>query len=669
MDFFAAQEQAHRNTRWLIFWYVLILSTVSVIASMILMLLLPMFITGHVVLDSNYLLGEVYTWRNWHIFAGVSAFVLSGALINSWLKSRQLSKGGAVIAEQVGAQLVPLNTRNPLQKRALNLVQEMAIAANMPVPQLYLMAEDLSINAFAAGLYPSDAVISITRGALERLTREQLQGVVAHEFSHILNGDMRLNLRLIVLLHGIQFIGTVGRFMSSSSHRRHRYRHSRKTKSRGAAVIIGLMLRLVGWLGEVFSRILQARISREREYLADASAVQFTRNPETIGGALKVLVYTQGRSYLTEENLDEVAHLFFAQALARRFSWYATHPPLEERIRRILPNWDGTALRGLELQVVNSHLPQDESKTGEQKTQANLDIAGIQVEALQNLAMLLPILQAGQQLSKRQQMHAQALLESLHSPLDAMAMVLAILLAKQIQTSSVDDRPEDVVQRFVETMQPEQKAQFSETEGLDKLLAKQLERLNSLPKINRLLLVELAMPSLKQLSVEQYRTLDKLMHAVAQYDGHLSLFETAVIGLLAHYLQVNLGLKNIPEGTVQRFGAFKPEIQLLFSYLSQQVAQSDLPERDYQTALQHLGLNDLPILSADAYNEKSVERALNRLKRLSWQCKGELLQAMVALVERDRLLASSEEELILVIALSLEAPLPRFTLQASLAEK
>lgn len=667
MDFFEAQDRAHRNTRWLLFWYLLILFTVSVIASLVLMLLVPMLTTGHVVISTDYLLREVYTWQNWHIFAAVSAFVFGGAAINSWLKARELSKGGAVIAEQLDAQLVPLNTRNPLQKRALNLVQEMAIAANMPVPQLYLMVEDSSINAFAAGLYPSDAVITITRGALERLTREQLQGVIAHEFSHILNGDMRLNLRLIVLLHGIGFIGSVGRFMSSSTRRR--YRHSSNRKSNGgAAVLVGLLLRLVGWLGEIFSRILQAKISREREYLADASALQFTRNPESIGGALKVLAYTQGRSYLAQDNLEEVAHLFFAQALGRMFSWYATHPPLEERIRRIEPNWDGMGLKGLELQEVNSHLPQDETKSGEQKTQANLDIAGIQVEELQNLAMLLPILQAGQKLNQHQQMQAQALLESLHTPLDAMAMVLAVLLAKQAQTTHERYDGKVLVRQLLDGMQPQQQQVLGGVKGLAKLLAQQLDRLQSLPKTNRLLLIELAMPSLKQLSPEQYQTLQTMLQAVAEFDGQLSLFETALIGLIEHYLQANLGLQQNNEGSVQRFGAFKPEIQILFSYLCQQVAQSELPQRDYQAAMQQLELKNLPMLSPDAFTEKSVERALGRLKRLSWQRKGQLLQSMVALVERDGVLQASEEELILVIALSLEAPLPRFTLQTQLSK-
>jgi Zn-dependent protease with chaperone function/uncharacterized tellurite resistance protein B-like protein len=665
MDFFEAQDRAHRNTRWLVFWYLLILFAVSVIASLVLMLLIPMFSTGHVVISSDYLLRRVYIWDNWHIFAGVSAFVFGGAAINSWLKSRELSKGGAAIAEQLGARLVPLNTRNPLQKRALNQVQEMAIAANMPVPQLYLMAEDTSINAFAAGMYPSDAVVCITRGALERLTREQLQGVVAHEFSHILNGDMRLNLRLIVLLHGIEFIGSVGRFMSSSSRRHYRRSNNRKGGG-GAAVLIGLLLRLVGWLGHIFSRILQAKISREREYLADASAVQFTRNPESIGGALKVLAYTQGRSYLSQDNLDEVAHLFFAQALARMFSWYATHPPLEERIRRIEPNWNGMGLKGLDLQEVNSHLPQDESKTGEQSEQANVDIAGIQVEELQNLAVLLPVLQAGRPLSQRQQMHGQALLESLHNPLDAMAMVLAVLMAKQLQVTHENYHGKVLVKQLLDSMSSEQQHTFGTINGLDKLLAQQLERLQSFSHINRLLLIELAMPSLKQLSEAQYQTLQTLMQGVAQFDGQLSLFETAIIGLLENYLAANLGLKPQQEGRVRRFSAFKPELQILFSYLCQEVAQSILPERDYQAAIQQLELQGMPMLDVEGFDEKSVERALSRLKRLAWQPKGKLLQVMVDLVERDGILAASEEELILVIALSLEAPLPRFSLQAQL---
>ncbi|CAN8141604.1 hypothetical protein THIOSC15_3070002 [uncultured Thiomicrorhabdus sp.] len=176
----------------------------------------------------------------------------------------------------------------------------------------------------------------------------------------------------------------------------------------------------------------------------------------------------------------------------------------------------------------------------------------------------------------------------------------------------------------------------------------------------------MAMPSLKQLSEAQYQTLQTLMQGVAQFDGQLSLFETAIIGLLENYLAANLGLKPQQEGRVRRFSAFKPELQILFSYLCQEVAQSILPERDYQAAIQQLELQGMPMLDAEGFDEKSVERSLNRLKRLAWQQKGKLLQVMVDLVERDGILAASEEELILVIALSLEASLPRFSLQAQL---
>ncbi|BBP46586.1 Zn-dependent protease [Thiosulfatimonas sediminis] len=654
MDFFRAQEQAQRKTRWLLFWYVLILFSVSFIASLVLMLLMPIFSHGYLVLNSELLFTQLYTWQNWPIFAGVSAFVFAGAALNSWFKARELATGGVAIAEQLGAQRIPLNTRNPLQKRALNLVQEMAIAANMPVPQLYLLTQETAINAFAAGLYPSDAVITLTRGALERLDRNQLQGVIAHEFSHILNGDMRLNFRLIVLLHGIGFIRSIGRFMSPS--RRQQARHSRAKKGQGIAAIVGLLLRLVGWLGELFSRMLQAKISREREYLADASAVQFTRNPQSIGGALKVLAHAQGRSYLTQDNLHEIAHLFFAPALSRMFSWYATHPPLDARIRRIEPNWDGVGLEGLPLEKVNTHLQQDE-------LQSNSQLAGIQMERLQNLALLLPLLQHGlAPLSANQETQAQALLDSLQSPLDAMAMVLAVLLNKQIAPEDAAQNGSVLLKRLLVAFSASEKQLFDQTQGLAAALTQQLDCLQNFPQLNRLLLVELAMPSLKQLSAKQYQNLQTFLNAVAQFDGRSSLFESALIGLLKLYLRTDPASRR--EGRVQRFSAFKPEIQLLFSYLSQKIAQSALPERDYQQALASLQLHDLPLIPSVQLSEREVELSLSKLKKLAWQRKGELLQAMVELIERDGNLAATEEELILVMALTLEAPLPRFTLNA-----
>ncbi|MBO1923699.1 M48 family metallopeptidase [Thiomicrorhabdus sp. 6S3-12] len=677
MDFFGAQDQARSRTRWLVFWYVMILLFISVLSSLVLMLLIPLFTGAHAIrLDSQYLAGSVYTLDNWPILLGMSGFIFFGAALSSYLKGRELSKGGEAVAVQLGARLVPQNSQHPLQRRALNIVQEMAIAANMPVPQLYLLPEETSINAFAAGLYPSDAVITVTRGALERLNRDQLQGVIGHEFSHILNGDMRLNLRLIMLLHGIEFIGSVGRFLSPG---RRRYHSSRRSnRSGGVIVLVGLLLRFLGWFGEIFSRLLQAGISRQREFLADASSLQFTRNPDGIGGALKVLAHAQGRSYLRADNLEEVAHLFFAQALFKRFHWYATHPPLEERLQRIYPNWNGETLEGLPLHETNTHFDaeqsDDDSSSAAAKALTGNPLTDLQLESVQNLALLLPLLtQNGKEPGTSQKAQLEALLASLNEPLDAMALVFAVLLARQY--GALHDKAysaPSLVAEFAAQLNAENKQHWRSIDGLDSLVIQQLQRLQSLGQINRLLLIELGMPALKVLSEVQYRQFAELLDETVAFDRKVTLFETALLGLINHYLQANLGLKQVARSRIRRWRIVQPELQLLFSYMSRRIALSAVPENDYRHALSLLGIHDIeaiPLIPTEQLDEQQVQRAVNRLQQLDWTLKGELLKAMVALVEKDGVLTEAEEELILAIALNLEAPLPRFTLQTTLEQR
>ena len=238
------------------------------------------------------------------------------ALVN-WFN---FARGGKQIANALGGTLVQPGTDDPLERRAANIVQEMALAANMPVPSLYVLNEEPGINAFAAGTSPANAVVAVTRGALKTLDRDQLQGVIGHEFSHILNGDMRLSIRLAAMLRGITFIGDVGGVLLRSSSHRRRYR-SNKDDNQGAIVALGLGLYLVGLLGGLMAGLIKSAISKQKEYLADASAVQFTRNPEGIGDALKVIGgTTQARWW--RPGAQRKCPIFFWTGTASPLEWF-----------------------------------------------------------------------------------------------------------------------------------------------------------------------------------------------------------------------------------------------------------------------------------------------------------------------------------------------------------
>ncbi len=255
----------------------------------------------------------------------------------SLFKTAALSAGGGRVAQQMGGTLVPADVQDPLRRRLRNVVEEMAIASGVPVPEIYVLEEEDSINAFAAGFAPGDAAVAVTRGTLELLDRDELQGVIAHEFSHILNGDMRLNIRMMGVLFGIMVLGLIGRMIVRGGYHTAAVARSR---NRGTPVVmvIGLGLAVLGGVGVLVARILKAGVSRQREYLADASAVQFTRQSRGIAGALKKIGGFEHGSLLQANDPEEVSHMLFGTG-SKLAGVFATHPPLVARIQALDPSF------------------------------------------------------------------------------------------------------------------------------------------------------------------------------------------------------------------------------------------------------------------------------------------------------------------------------------------
>ena len=266
--------------------------------------------------------------------------------MGSLYKVSELASGGEVVAQMMGGRLVDPQTTDLAERRLLNVVEEMSLASGVPVPPVYVMDNEPSINAFAAGFRPNDAVVTVSRGCLQYLTREELQGVLGHEFSHVLNGDMRLNLRLIGLVYGILVLSIIGYFVMRSAGwagSSSRNSDERRGDNRAAIFLIGLALYILGYLGVLLGNIIKAAISRQREFLADASSVQFTRNPSGLAGALKKIGGLAEGSRIRDPHAHEISHMFFGDAFAGSiFNLFATHPPLEERIRLLDPNFDGS---------------------------------------------------------------------------------------------------------------------------------------------------------------------------------------------------------------------------------------------------------------------------------------------------------------------------------------
>src|SRR5690348_1819383 len=315
MDFFAQQARVRRSARWLVLLFALAVAAIIAAVDLI---------------CAFFLVGSRPA-----ALLGISVAVLALIGLSSLFRIASLRGGGSAVARSMDATPVPADTANPAWKRLRNVIEEVAIASGVPVPEIWVMENESGINAFAAGYTPADAAVCVTQGCLDKLDRDELQGVIAHEFSHVLNGDMRLNIRLIGLLFGILALGIIGRFLMYSS-------SGRSRRDSGNIALVGLAVFVIGYIGLFFGKLIQAAVARARESLADASAVQFTRQTSGIAGALKKIAALEFGSQLQASGRDEVRHMLFGEA--ERSSFFATHPPILQRIKALEPQFDGQEL-------------------------------------------------------------------------------------------------------------------------------------------------------------------------------------------------------------------------------------------------------------------------------------------------------------------------------------
>lgn len=606
-NFFAAQDQARGNTKLLVFLFVLAVITLLVLTNLL------VIITLGVMEPQQYQLllrPQDPLWFDalpWKMMGWISLFVflIIAAVIS--IKQAELSQGGQVVAKALGGRLVEYHLADDKQRRLLNVVEEMAIAAGVPVPPVYLTPES-SINAFAAGYSPADAVIGITQGCLNLLDRDQLQGVIAHEFSHILNGDMRLNIRLIALLHGIEFIGHSGYFLLRSMGRRNAVViGSSKSKDNGDGILgLALGLMVLGYLGTFFGSLIKAAVSRQREFLADASAVQFTRNPAGIAGALKAIGGASYGSKVKNPNADEMSHLFFGEAISRWSSLFATHPPLPQRIKRLDPGWDGVYPTETQLKQHSSTESSTAANTTQQKTAV--------------LAALPAFL-----------LHS-----SRHAP-SAPALCCACL----IQTEHLAKQ-----WAMVKALGDHQLMQ-----NLDKLY----DDVSSLSGKQKLQLLQIAVPGLKQLSQERFIAFQQLCQNLSRCDGKEDLVEWALLNWLQHCVgsQFNPSLLHRRDQSSSIEQVQQPVLALL-SLCAQQATHEELQEQSWNMGLEVLGLpgsTARPLASFQLLSEQ-----LPALIHSSPKVKQQLWQMVKIAVQADELVNEQEELLLHALVLLLELP-------------
>jgi Zn-dependent protease with chaperone function len=577
------------------------------------------------------------------LFAGGTALALIGG--GTLFKVAELRGGGHVVAESLRGRRVFPDTTDPVERRVLNVVEEMALASGVPVPPVFMLDEEAGINAFAAGYSPSDAVVAVTRGCAEQLTRDELQGVVAHEFSHILNGDMRLNIRLIGLLFGILLVGLLGRIilrvmMHSGSSRR----SSRDSKSGNSAMyfmLIGLALMVLGYVGTLIGNLIKAAISRQREYLADSSAVQFTRNPDGLAGALKRIGGFAAGSSLQAPNAAEASHMYFAKGVWEGLTGLtATHPPLEERIRRLDPQWNGEFPAGDAAPAIAAELGAGAAGL----------VGGAPRPAMVPVAVVKHAAEQVGDPTERHRQYAANLVESLpplvrqsaREPYGARAVLFGLL---------TDRKP---------AVRDAQIAALRELARPDvvELTLKLLPWLDGLDVRARLPLVDLSLPALRAMSPGQYDQFLACFKRLVAADNRLGLFEWTLYRILLRHLRPQFDRTAAPKAAyygLQKLGA---ECSVLLSTL----AHADNRGGDAGSAFAK-GAEKLPgvvvqLLPPDACGLEALSKALDELARVAEKQLKRLVDACAATICADREVTVAEAELLRGVCDMLHCPMP-----------
>jgi Zn-dependent protease with chaperone function len=640
VNFFENQDNARKNSSWLILVFILAVAAIVVAVNLVVLIALGFFSFDAETASVPF--SEVVR-GNIPLLAGSAVASVAFILIASLFKMVGLQAGGGQVARQLGGTLVDSTTRDPLKRRLCNVVEEIALASGVPVPEIYVLDQEAGINAFAAGYTPADAAVAVTRGALEKLDRNELQGVIAHEFSHILNGDMRINIRLMGALFGILMLALIGRRVLIHSHM-----FGRSSRDRNGAVIIlvAFALMAVGYIGLFFGRWIKAAVSRQREYLADASAVQFTRDPGSIGGALKKIAVYSNSSYLNADT-EEVSHMLFGDG--RKMMMFSTHPKLEDRIKRVDPGFTTEELTRLAVQ-----LNREETRATERATE----------EAAKEAAK-----QAG---GGAGMFTAESILAGIGTP-DWERMLTAAAFAAAIP---------DVMNRAVHSGEwaaevlfytlldkdgaavEEQLLAVARNMGADseRKVRTLLEEAGPALPEQRLPLMELAFPVVKQRPPED---LAKVLHTVkelAAADGWTDVFEF----LLARSLQSLIWESQNPHRARvagnRKLSSVQDDVVTVLNILA---VHGHTNVESAQAALD-FGLDTLsqavvPVdLDSSAWPQK-LDRALGRLDQLKAGEKGRLVAAMARVVMHDGKMVAEELELLRAVCDNLHVPLPLLT--------
>jgi Zn-dependent protease with chaperone function len=632
MDFFTAQERARRRSRVMAGLFGL------AIVAIVLLLYLPL----------NFLVGATTRGFDLHLLALVAGPVSLFILAGSWWRMRALRAGGPTVAASLGGRRVMPSTTDPAERRLMNIVEEMGLASGVPVPAVFVLDREEGINAFAAGYSIHDAAVAVTRGCLERLDREELQGVIAHEFSHILNGDMRLNIKMVGLLHGILLLTIVGRGIlhgSTRSRRRATFGRGGKNDGAMAGIAAGLALLVVGYLGVFFGKLIKSAFSREREYLADAAAVQFTRSPHGIAGALKKISMLHPGSVIHDPHAEELSHLFFARGLRETWlTFFKTHPPVQERIRRVDPAWDGR---------YDVKVPRIMKERAEAARQGRVPGDGVPPMARLGLPAAAVMASIGAPAAVHLA-YARDLLERIpdtlrhaaHDETGAQALVFALLLDHQAgpvrarQLEGVVEYGGDGFSLRTQAME----AAAAEA-GADARLA----------------ILDLALPALQALDEDRAARFRATAQRLIREDARVRMFDYALVHILERHLPPGRDRAHDHGAWIHSFQPLRADVEVVLSATAHSGTTSIREaQAAFDAAARRLPDAALPISlrPADAVDMATVDRALQQLERSALGVRRRFLDACAHCVAFDGQILAEEAETLRAVAEALDCPMP-----------
>jgi len=643
MNFFEQQTQQRSRSRWLIWAFLgAVVLTAAAIDLLLLVAVRMASKPGDPIDDAGILMAGGVV---------VVAVILGASL---W-RSLSLREGGGGIMRGMGATVISGGGQGVQQQRLVNVVEEMAIAAGVPVPEIYVLEQESAINAFAAGYTTADAAVCVTQGSLDRLSRDELQGVIGHEFSHILNGDMRLNIRLMALVFGLVVVAWLGQMI---------LRHSPREKEGAAFAVFGGLIWALGSIGLLFGRVIKASVSRAREYLADASSVQFTRQTDGLVGALSKAAGTPGECKLAAAQGEEVAHMLFGDGIGLK-GLFATHPPLRERIRRLDPRakvrvgGDPAAASGNDdEQALGLH--SRSSKAPGSATQG-LPTQGSQAQASQSKARKPGALPADTRLEAQLPVQASALVGHSHESHIELAEALRAGLPKLLRMAAHDrERAPDVLLALLIDQAPPVRARQLVVLGTGaraQSVRGMLDVIDQQAAFERLPLAQITFSALKQRPRNELLTLRGIMDELIHADAQVALFEYCMGKLYRQLLGESLDPQRTAASGQLRLSAARGPVSEVLS-LAASLGTPGGATAAYRAAIQSLRL-PLPAepLLLPRWQE-TLDRALPVLDQLAPSAKAQLIDALSAVLGHDHHVSVPEAELLRTLCALIHCPLP-----------